>query len=95
MRWFLSLHCKKFTRLLALPLPSNGPLVISVGVTQFADRASASVVQDLVSKGPFNAVPAAGDSAENQVKIGDIKAAHGGGHFLSSVDVCDGVTLPE
>jgi len=37
---------------------------------------------------------AAADSAEDQVKIGEILAAHGGGHFLSTIGVQPGAKLP-
>jgi NADPH:quinone reductase-like Zn-dependent oxidoreductase len=65
------------------------------GVSHFVDRASAEAVQDLVALGPYKTVLAAADSAEDQVKIGQILAAQGGGHFLSTMGVRAGVKLPD
>lgn len=65
------------------------------GITHFVDRTSAEVVSEASSFGPFKAVLAAADSAEDQVKIGDILASLGGGSFLSTMGVRAGVKLPE
>jgi D-arabinose 1-dehydrogenase-like Zn-dependent alcohol dehydrogenase len=70
-------------------------LTKSFGVSHFVDRASSTVVQDLVAHGPFKAVLAAADSAEDQVKIGEVLAEHGGGRFLSTMGVRPGVQLPD
>ncbi|KAL7907650.1 GroES-like protein [Trichoderma velutinum] len=64
------------------------------GVTHFVDRTSEDVVSTASALGPFKAVFAAADSAEDQVKIGAILAALGGGSFLSTMGVRAGVELP-
>ncbi|RYP43574.1 hypothetical protein DL770_011569 [Monosporascus sp. CRB-9-2] len=73
----------------------HSELAKTIGVAHFADRISPSVVETLAALGPFKAVLAAADSAEDQVKIGAILAAQGGGHFLSTMGVRAGVRLPE
>ncbi len=60
----------------------NEELARASGVTHFVDRHSPTVVDELVALGPFKAVLAAADSAEDQVKIGAVLAAHGGGYVL-------------
>ncbi len=70
-------------------------LALSSGVAAFVDRTSPTAIQELVALGPFKAVLAAADSAEDQVKIGEILAAQGGGTFLSTMGVREGVKLPE
>ncbi len=70
-------------------------LALDLNAAHFVDRNSSSVVQDLISLGPFKAVLAAADSAADQPKIGQVLAAQGGGHFLSTMGVRDGVKLPE
>ncbi|EXJ66185.1 uncharacterized protein A1O5_10801 [Cladophialophora psammophila CBS 110553] len=65
------------------------------GLSYFVDRSSPNVVQELSALGPFKAVLAAADSAEDQVKIGDVLAAQGGGRFLTATGVRTGVRLPE
>ncbi|KAK9311584.1 chaperonin 10-like protein [Lipomyces starkeyi] len=72
----------------------NAQLVEWLGAAHFIDRKSPSVVQDLTSLGPFEAVLAAADSASDQVTIGQVLAAHGGGSFLSTMGVRKGVQLP-
>jgi NADPH:quinone reductase-like Zn-dependent oxidoreductase len=57
------------------------------GVSHFVDRTSADVVQDLASLGPYKTVLAASDSTEDQLKIGQVLAAQGGGQFLSTMGV--------
>ncbi|KAH7313623.1 chaperonin 10-like protein [Stachybotrys elegans] len=73
----------------------HAELATTVGVAHFANRTSPSIIQDLVALGPFKAVLAAADSAEDQVKIGEVLAAQGGGHFLSTAGVRVGVRLPD
>ncbi|POR31161.1 Uncharacterized protein TPAR_08622 [Tolypocladium paradoxum] len=73
----------------------NADMVKSLGVTHFIDRTSDRAVSDLIDLGPFKAVLAAADSAEDQVKIGEVLAAHGGGEFLSTMGVRSGVKLPD
>ena len=70
-------------------------MVASLGVTHFIDRTSDCVVPDLIHLGPFRAVLAAADSAEDQVKIGEVMAAHGGGVFVSTMGIRSGVKLPK
>lgn len=67
----------------------------SHGVSHFVDRTSPTVIQELIALGPFKAVLLASDSAEDQVKIGQVLAAHGGGHFLTTMGVRPGVQLPK
>lgn len=64
------------------------------GVTHFIDRTSEDVVSEASALGPFKAVFAAADDAKDQVKIGAILAALGGGSFLSTMGVRAGVELP-
>ncbi|KAF2104986.1 GroES-like protein [Rhizodiscina lignyota] len=73
----------------------HAELAKTLAVSHFVDRFSATVVQDLEALGPFKAVYAAADSAEDQVKIGRILAAQGGGRFLTTMGVRAGVQLPE
>jgi NADPH:quinone reductase-like Zn-dependent oxidoreductase len=72
----------------------NESLVKSFGAIDFVDRVSPNVVQDLISKGPFETVLAAADTADDQVILGTVLAAQGGGTFLSTMGVRPGVTLP-
>jgi NADPH:quinone reductase-like Zn-dependent oxidoreductase len=70
-------------------------LATNIGVSHFVDRISTTVIPDLIALGPYKAVLAAADSAEDQIKIGEVMAAHGGGQFLSTMGVRDGVKLPD
>jgi NADPH:quinone reductase-like Zn-dependent oxidoreductase len=72
----------------------NVQLVRSFGATYFVDRKSPTVKQELIGLGPFTAVLAAADSAQDQVLLGAVLAAHGGGTFLSTMGVRAGVELP-
>jgi NADPH:quinone reductase-like Zn-dependent oxidoreductase len=73
----------------------NAQLLESMGVTHFVDRNSPTVTEELVALGPFEAVLAAADAAEDQVVLGNVLAAHGGGSFLTTMGVRAGVKLPE
>lgn len=73
----------------------HADLAKTFGVSFFVDRTSSSLVQDLVALGPFKAVLAAADSAEDQAKIGEVLTAHGGGRFLSTMGVRAGVQLQD
>ncbi|KAK5991695.1 Trans-enoyl reductase himH-like protein [Cladobotryum mycophilum] len=68
--------------------------VSSFGVDRFVDRTASDVVQQLISLGPFKAVLSAADDAADQVKIGQILGALGGGYFLTTFGVRDGVEFP-
>ncbi|KAJ5620144.1 chaperonin 10-like protein [Penicillium lagena] len=70
-------------------------LARALGINSFIDRSSPSAVEEATALGPFHAVLAAADSAEDQVKIGAILSAQGGGSFLSTMGVRPGVQLPE
>ena len=72
----------------------NAELVRSFGAEHFVDRKSTTVVQDLIDIGPFEAVLAAQDAAPDQVVLGEVLAAQGGGTFLSTMGVRPGVELP-
>ncbi|KAF7596098.1 hypothetical protein BBP40_003360 [Aspergillus hancockii] len=74
---------------------SNAGLVKSLGATEFVDRSQASASEDLIAIGPFHAVLAAADSARDQGVIGAVLAAQGGGTFLSTMGVREGVKLPD
>ncbi|KAG2001654.1 hypothetical protein GB937_009996 [Aspergillus fischeri] len=74
---------------------SNAGLVNSLGATEFVDRRHASAAEDLIAIGPFHAVLAAADSAKDQEVIGTVLAAQGGGTFLSTMGVREGVKLPD
>jgi NADPH:quinone reductase-like Zn-dependent oxidoreductase len=73
----------------------NADLVRSFGAAHFVDRKSATVEQELIALGPFKAVLAAADAAQDQVVLGSVLAALGGGSFLSTMGLRPGVTLPE
>lgn len=73
----------------------HAELAKSLGVSSFVDRSSPEGIPTLTGLGPFKAVFAAADSAEDQVRIGKVLAAHGGGTFLSTMGVRDGVQLPQ
>jgi NADPH:quinone reductase-like Zn-dependent oxidoreductase len=73
----------------------NEELAKSLGVSLFVDRASETVTEDLISLGPFKAILAASESGEDQVKIGSILTAHGGGHFVTTMGVRREVNLPK
>ena len=72
----------------------NAELAKSLGAAYFVDRTSASLIPDTVALGPYKTVLAAADSAGDQIKLGEILAAQGGGHFLSTMGVRPGVELP-
>lgn len=72
----------------------NKPLVLSFGAEHFVDRHSPTVKQELIDLGPFEAVLAAADAAQDQSVLGAVLAAHGGGSFLSTMGVRPGVELP-
>jgi NADPH:quinone reductase-like Zn-dependent oxidoreductase len=72
----------------------NEELVRSFGATDFVDKQSPNAVQRLIALGPFKAVLAAADAAQDQEVIGAILAAQGGGSFLSTMGLRPGVTLP-
>jgi hypothetical protein len=69
-------------------------MIQSFGATDFVDRNSPAVSQELVALGPFKAVLAAADSAPDQLVLGSVLAAQGGGSFLSTMGLRQGVTLP-
>ncbi|KAH7063940.1 putative alcohol dehydrogenase [Paraphoma chrysanthemicola] len=72
----------------------NAQLVKSFGAAQFVDRRSSTVTQQLIDLGPFEAVLAAADAAEDQPVLGAVLAAHGGGSFMSTMGLRPGVELP-
>ena len=73
----------------------NEQLVRSSGADHFVDRGTQTAAQDLIALGPYKAVLAAADSAEDQLVIGEVLAALGGGSFLSTMGVRPGVKLPD
>ncbi len=72
----------------------NAQLVKSFGAVHFVDRKSPTVTQELIDLGPFEAVLAAADAAQDQPVLGAVLAAHGGGSFLSTMGLRPGVELP-
>ncbi|KAI4681710.1 uncharacterized protein J4E84_007305 [Alternaria hordeiaustralica] len=72
----------------------NAQLVKSFGAVHFVDRKSPTVTQELTDIGPFEAVLAAADAAQDQPVLGAVLAAHGGGSFLSTMGLRPGVELP-
>ena len=72
----------------------NEGLVRSYGADHFINRRSPTTSEDIIGLGPFKAVLAANDSAEDQITIGNVLAAYGGGSFLSTMGLRKGVTLP-
>ncbi len=73
----------------------NEQLVRSSGADHFVDRGTQTAARDLIALGPYKAVLAAADSAEDQLVIGEVLAALGGGSFLSTMGVRPGVKLPD
>ncbi len=73
----------------------NEQLVRSSGADHFVDRTAKSAAQDLIALGPYKAVLAAADSAEDQLVLGEVLSALGGGSFLSTMGVRPGVKLPD
>jgi NADPH:quinone reductase-like Zn-dependent oxidoreductase len=72
----------------------NAKLVESFGAARCVDRKSPTVLQELADIGRFEAVLAAADSAQDQVLLGAVLAAQGGGSFLTTMGVRAGVELP-
>ncbi|KAH7169751.1 uncharacterized protein B0J16DRAFT_376652 [Fusarium flagelliforme] len=72
----------------------NAELVQSFGAAHFVDRESPGTLQELIALGPFKAVLAAADTAQDQEVVAAMLAAHGGGSFLSTMGLRPGVTLP-
>jgi NADPH:quinone reductase-like Zn-dependent oxidoreductase len=72
----------------------HAELATDSGAAHFADRNADSVVDTVARLGPFKAVLAAADSADDQLKIGAILQRQGGGLFLSTMGVRAGVELP-
>ncbi|KAK4895544.1 hypothetical protein LTR27_006327 [Elasticomyces elasticus] len=72
----------------------NAQLVKSFGAMHFVDRKPPTVTQELIDLGPFEAVLAASDSAPDQVVLGDVLVAQGGGTFVVTMGVWPGVELP-
>jgi NADPH:quinone reductase-like Zn-dependent oxidoreductase len=72
----------------------HAALAKSFSLAHFVDRSSPNVVKDLVALGPFKAVFAGADSAEDQVKMGQVLAAGGGGRILSAAGIDPGVEFP-
>ncbi|TGO59153.1 hypothetical protein BOTNAR_0168g00280 [Botryotinia narcissicola] len=72
----------------------NAQLVKSFGAVHFVDRKSPTVTQELIDIGPFEAVLAAADAAQDQPVLGAVLAAHGEGSFLSTMGLRPGVELP-
>ena len=70
-------------------------MVEASGASRIIDRSSSSAVGNLISFGPYKAVFAAADAASDQSIIGTVLAAQGGGSFLSTMGVRDGVQLPD
>jgi NADPH:quinone reductase-like Zn-dependent oxidoreductase len=81
-------------RVVGVASSKNAQLVKSFGAMHFIDRKSPTVTEELISIGPFEVVLAAADSAQDQVLLGAVLAAHGGGTFLSTMGVRAGVKLP-
>lgn len=74
---------------------SNAGLVKALGATEFVNRNQSSTSEDLIAIGPFHAILAAADSARDQGIIGAVLASQGGGTFLSTMGVREGVKLPD
>lgn len=67
---------------------------MEAGATAVHDYHSPDIREFLQSMGPYEAVFAANDSAADQVVIGDVLEAQGGGRFLTSMGLRPGVILP-
>ncbi|KFZ25518.1 hypothetical protein V502_00010 [Pseudogymnoascus sp. VKM F-4520 (FW-2644)] len=73
----------------------NRPLVKGAGATEVLDYHSPTIFEDLLALGPYKAMFGASESAVDQVVIGNLLAAQGGGTFLSTMGVRSGVALPD
>jgi NADPH:quinone reductase-like Zn-dependent oxidoreductase len=73
----------------------NESLVRSFGAAHFVDRHSATIMDTLSLLGPFQAVLMAQDSKADQMLIARVLDAQGGGEFLSTMGVRNGVQLPK
>jgi hypothetical protein len=69
-------------------------LVQRAGAKEALDYHSPTIFEDLLALGPYKAVFGASESAADQVIMGKLLAAQGGGTFLSTMGVRSGVVLP-
>ncbi|KAH6670658.1 chaperonin 10-like protein [Halenospora varia] len=67
----------------------------AAGAAKVLDYHSTTIFDDLLKFGPYKAIFGASESAADQVVIGKLLAAQGGGKFLSTMGVRPGVVLPE
>ncbi|KAH9204070.1 chaperonin 10-like protein [Leptodontidium sp. 2 PMI_412] len=68
--------------------------LIEAGATAIYDYRSPDILESLQSMGPYKAIFAATDSATDQMVIGSVLKAQGGGRFLTSMGLRPGVVLP-
>lgn len=67
---------------------------MEAGAAAVYDYHSSDVLESLKSSGPYEAIFAANDAAADQVILGKLLEAQGGGRFLSSMGLRPGVVLP-
>ncbi|PMD52739.1 GroES-like protein [Hyaloscypha bicolor E] len=74
--------------------PASFEALKQVGAKEVLDYRSPSIAEEVIALGPFKTVFAAADAAGDQVVIGQVLAAQGGGRFISTMGVRPGVVLP-
>ena len=74
--------------------PTSFEALKQVGAKGVLDYRSPSIAEEVIARGPFKTVFAAADAAGDQVVIGQVLAAQGGGRFISTMGVRPGVVLP-
>jgi hypothetical protein len=67
---------------------------VNAGAAEVYDYRSPNIFNDLLAAGPFRAVFGASETADDQVVIGKLLEAQGGGRFLTTMGVRPGVVLP-
>jgi NADPH:quinone reductase-like Zn-dependent oxidoreductase len=74
--------------------PQYHSQLLSFGATETHDRHDTSLKEKLTKAGPYEAVLAAADSAEDQTLMASVLAAQGGGSILSTMGARPGAVVP-
>ncbi|KAE8451010.1 hypothetical protein EG329_005450 [Mollisiaceae sp. DMI_Dod_QoI] len=77
--------------------PSHSEALLQVGATQVVSYhlSPSTLLNNLLSHGPYTAVLDASSSPSSQTTISEILSAQGGGTFLSTMGVNSSITLPK
>jgi hypothetical protein len=75
--------------------PTNAQSLKHAGAVEVFDYHSPAVFDNLLAFGPYEAIFGASEMAADQVVIGKLLAAHGGGEFLTTMGLRPGVVLPD